>query len=342
MDHSPPSEFVGPNPSEPDAPGVAAPRAPLDADLSGDLPCVVCRYNLRGLSILSICPECGTRIRATILAHVDPHAAELRPVRAPWLLAASILLWAIGAAAAALLCWVPQIAAIMDGFGGRKTGGGVDVGVVATTAVALSGLGAAGLLAPQRPTPRSGTIATAVAVLAYAPLAVAVWQAAQFTASGEIGVLGPWPPLTGRTLWRLLAGAMIAVIALAMRPNARLLVARSLVLRTGRVDRQTLLALAAAAALWMAGDLLVLGLGHATGLGGQIGRIVAIVLIVTGSILVTIGCFGGVVDAVRIAGSILRPAPALDQLVTPPAAGDEERGAANPSAGAKGEGGVGG
>src|SRR5690606_39599154 len=70
-------------------------------------------------------------------------------------------------------------------FRSRKAGGGVDVGVVATTAVALSGLGAAGLLAPQRPTPRSGTIATAVAVLAYAPLAVAVWQAAQFTARGE-------------------------------------------------------------------------------------------------------------------------------------------------------------
>jgi hypothetical protein len=182
------------------------------------------------------------------------------------------------------------------------------------------------LLAPQRPTPRKSVIAAVIAAVAYVPLALAVWQLATYTAGGEIGVLGRWPPLTGRTLWRLVAGVSIAVIALALRPNARLLVARSLVLRTGRVDRQTLLAVAAAAAIWVIGDVIVLLVSPMTGFGGQIGRILAIVLVVTGSILVTLGCFGAAVDAVRIATSILRPAPSLEQLVAPRQEGPEGRG----------------
>ncbi len=54
--------------------------------------------------------------------------------------------------------------------------------------------------------------------------------------------------------WRIAMAVLIAAIALGLRPNARVLVARSLVLRSGRVDRQTLLALAAAALLAAAGD----------------------------------------------------------------------------------------
>lgn len=326
MDQSSPSSPPSSSSSRAAFPSAAAPGAPLDADLSGDLPCVVCGYNLRGLSILSICPECGTRIRATILAHVDPFAAELRPVRAPAWLAASILLWGVGAAAAAIVAWVPQAAAIAGGFARGGMGGAVDVRAFALAAVVISGLGAAGLLAPQRPTPRKSVIAAAIAAVAYVPLALAVWQLATYTAGGEIGVLGRWPPLTGRTCWRLVAGVSIAVIALALRPNARLLVARSLVLRTGRVDRQTLLAVAAAAAIWVIGDVIVLLVSPMTGFGGQIGRILAIVLVVTGSILVTLGCFGAAVDAVRIATSILRPAPSLEQLVAPRQEGPEGRG----------------
>ncbi|MBL8760751.1 MAG: hypothetical protein JNL50_05545, partial [Phycisphaerae bacterium] len=52
----------------------------LARELTGDLRCAKCAYNLKGLSVRSVCPECGLAISATLLAKVDPHAAELRPI----------------------------------------------------------------------------------------------------------------------------------------------------------------------------------------------------------------------------------------------------------------------
>src|SRR5436190_23878239 len=69
----------------------------LGRQLRGDLPCVACGYNLKGLSIRSVCPECGTPVRATILSVVDPHAAELTPIRLPALVALGLLFCAAGA-----------------------------------------------------------------------------------------------------------------------------------------------------------------------------------------------------------------------------------------------------
>src|SRR3954470_14312241 len=98
-----------------------APKAPppLDAvraesdiarELTGNLPCVTCRYNLRGLSIKSVCPECGTAVRAAILAAVDPYAPILQPLYAPRLAATGLMLWAGGALAAGLLTWSLRLA----------------------------------------------------------------------------------------------------------------------------------------------------------------------------------------------------------------------------------------
>ena len=66
--------------------GDGSPRAwasVLASELTGDLPCVRCGYNLRGLSIREHCPECDAPVRATILALVDPRASELKPLRRP-------------------------------------------------------------------------------------------------------------------------------------------------------------------------------------------------------------------------------------------------------------------
>src|SRR5581483_4291904 len=93
----------------------AAPPVPvvLGRELGGDLHCVVCSYNLRGLSIRAICPECGTAVRATILSVVDPHASILRPITFPRLTAAGVILWAAGAVAVAMMAWLPQAADLL-------------------------------------------------------------------------------------------------------------------------------------------------------------------------------------------------------------------------------------
>ena len=74
-------------------------RAPAAAVavLEADVHCARCGYNLRGISIRSVCPECGAAVRATILAVVDPHASELQPIRHPWPVAAGLVLWAASA-----------------------------------------------------------------------------------------------------------------------------------------------------------------------------------------------------------------------------------------------------
>src|SRR5215831_18001819 len=88
-------------------PGPESERAvDLARELGGDLPCAACRYNLRGLSVRSVCPECGTPVRATILFTVDPYASVLRPITWPRATAAGLILWSMGALGAAVLTWV--------------------------------------------------------------------------------------------------------------------------------------------------------------------------------------------------------------------------------------------
>ena len=81
----------------------------LALELTGGMPCVRCRYDLRGLTVRGMCPECGTAIRATILARVDPLAKELQAVHTPRLTAGLLVLWASGALGAAVCSWVPRV-----------------------------------------------------------------------------------------------------------------------------------------------------------------------------------------------------------------------------------------
>src|SRR5262245_48877512 len=82
-----------------------AEREAIARELTGDLPCVRCRYNLRGLSVRAPCPECGTPVRATLLAVVDPFAGELQPVSRPRLIVAGLIAWSLGGFGSALCVW---------------------------------------------------------------------------------------------------------------------------------------------------------------------------------------------------------------------------------------------
>src|SRR5690606_12139500 len=109
--------------------------------------------------------------------------------------------------------------------------------------------------------------------------------------------------------------ASALVILLALRPNARQLVARSLVLRTGRVDRQTIYATAAAVGVAMVGDCLrmiasQLPVADRPFIGG-----VGTILVLVGSMLVTLALVGAAVDGWRIRRSLLTPSPSLGQLI---------------------------
>lgn len=308
-----------PNADHPDAGGALDRAVDLGHELGGDLPCAVCGYNLRGLSIRAFCPECGTGIRVTILAVVDPLASELQPIRFPRLLAMLINACSAGALFAALLAWLPiayDFANLM-GFRVQRP----DVGIGVTAAMCVSMLGACGLIRPHARIPWATTVLAAVGVALYIP---AIWAMTAYEmhteAAGGPGYFEGWLPYGARAGFAVASWGTFAAIVLCLRPACRVLVARSLAMRTGRVDRQTMYAMAVAAA--------VAALGH--GLGGLAAsmtasggaamvvdtlRIAGLVLAATGAFLFTAGLLGSVIDTVRIAGAIMAPSPDLPEVI---------------------------
>lgn len=290
----------------------------IGLQLSGRLPCCVCKYDLQGLSVRGVCPECGTAVRATILYAVDPEADAFQPLPAPTLTALGLVLWPAGAIAASLLMWAPRLADFAEKSAMGWTRGLAREPWLAPAiigCVAVSMLGAATLIAPVRALSAAHRLSAALGVLAYGPLLWALWQI-----HGRIDphLAAPYvvaKPDLERTMWRLAAGTCIVVILLSLRPNARRLVARSLTLRTGRVDRQTLLGMAVAAGIAAFGDgLRVLALRAGPG-PGSILEDGGTVMILAGSLLLTAGFISALFDGVRIGRAIRTPSPGIRQVL---------------------------
>jgi hypothetical protein len=289
----------------------------LARQLTGDLPCPVCRYNLRGLSVKSVCPECGTPVRAAILAAVDPYAAVLQPVSFPRVTAAGIVLWSGAALAAAALTWVLRLC---------------DLGILvfelhcptrpiarlALAGIVASGVGAIVLIRPHARIPALYSVSAATGVACMFALAVSY---SRLHVSFDLVHTRPYlqqlsAELGQRSVLRLWEGAILLVVVLGLRPNVRLLAARSLLMRLGHVDRQTMLAMALALGAAGLGDVLnLIAAGAAqTSLMLTTG---SLFLIVIGSMLFTVGLVGVFTDSLRIAAVVLRPPPAPSQVMEP-------------------------
>ena len=290
----------------------------IGLSLTGALPCYICSYNLQGLSVTSSCPECGAAVRATILYRVDPEAEAFQPLYAPRLTALGLVMWGVFGFLCVCLCWSPRVIDIVERFITQRSvtaGAPLWVPRLIVVFAALSALGAIALIRPTRAAPIASAFLAGIGVLAFAPLAWALWQI-----HGVIDptIAAPYfvaSPRADRTMMRLLVGAALLVMILCVRPNARRLVQRSLTLRKGRVDRQTLLGLSIAVVIAMLGDALWL-LSHSCppsfrDLVTDFGTI----LIAIGSLLFTIGTASAVADSWRIAKAMLIPAPSLKQVL---------------------------
>jgi len=302
----------------------ASATGPLASELGGDVPCVRCRYNLRGLSIRGVCSECGTPVRVTLLALVDPLADELRPIRWPRLTAAGLLMWAIAALGAAIAAWAVGLSGSAEWAPlGRAM---ASVWPLPAILAAMSGIGAVALVAPHPGISRRNRALATAAVGAYIPLAWVLWRL-----HGEVVQPVVVSDPMRATLW-IGAEVLMAGIILGLRPNARLLVARSLLMRSGRVDRQTLWALVAVLGVGVLGDALAL-LAPRVGVASsevvaQAGRVVSLVA----SILFTAGLVGVVWDCVRLRPVIVDAPLSLSGLLT------KDRPGANPPGSGSGEG----
>lgn len=286
--------------------------------LAGNLPCVRCRYNLRGLSVITRCPECGTPIRATVLAAVDPLANLLRPI--PWrrITATGLVCWAGGALAAAGLTWALTAADTLHSLAGLRLDDRFIVGA-ALGAIVTSGLGACVLLRPHAGIPARQIAAAAAGVAAYIPFA---WTYARIhavlAAGGSASLIRtdtPWPE---RSLLRLGATIALLVMIVGLRPNARLLAARSVLLREGRVDRQTLLVMALVLVFGALGDGLHLFCAVSPTRFDSVLVTAGTLIIGVSSMLFTVGLGGVLIDVWRIRHVVLQPAPTFIQLVGEP------------------------
>ncbi|HBS29042.1 MAG TPA: hypothetical protein DEB06_06235 [Phycisphaerales bacterium] len=296
-----------------DSASLGSVGAALDRELKGTLPCVVCGYELQGLSIRGVCPECGTAVRATILFHVDPRAEEFKPIATPWVTAWALVLWSSAALVATLACWWPRVADVIGMFTQRPPTSGAGSFCIGGTIA--SGLAALGLIRVVRGGMLRQRLAAGVAAAAYLPLGWALWRI-----HGTIDTHRPAPYFTSefnieRTILRLLVAASVVTIILGIRPNARDLVRRSRAMRTGRVDRQHLVLMAATLALASVGDFLRYYSHTAGPQGTDAWEVAGILLIIVGSCFFTLGLVGATRDCWRLHRVIRLPNPSLRQVL---------------------------
>jgi len=251
-------------------------------------------------------------VRGTILAMVDPHASELQPIFRPRMTATGLVFWSFGALGAVLLIWLQRIQEFVPSF---------TVSAQWSTSwivwlVAISGFGSLVLINPHRAIPWRIRAFAALGCAAYVPMAWLVWWVQTHIDPFFPHPYADTPPqLLQRAVMRIGIGACVIVAAISLRPAARLLVARSLVMRTGRVDRQTLLTLATTLAMAMLGDVLHVAQSLVPGLPTELCRSAGVAIVAVGSLLFTIGLVGVCVDCVRLRYAILTPPLSMNDLL---------------------------
>lgn len=258
-------------------------------------------------------------VRATILARVDPFAGELQRIGAPHLVAAGLVLWAGGALIAACLAWLPRLSDIGEVLWGTALRAPW-AGAASSAALLASALGAVALVRPHAGIRRRNVACALAALAAYVPLALVHRR----IMLGFEPVRGsPYFPFgsadVDRLRLRLLEAALLLVIVLGLRLNARLLAARSLVMRTGRADRQTMLGLAAAVGIAALGDAMRVVASLRVGWLSDALDPAGVLLVGLGSMLFTVGLAGLLVDALRLAPVVIEPAPSLSDVFEPAA-----------------------
>ena len=280
--------------------------------LTGELICIGCGYNLRGLSIREVCPECGMSIRATLLGIVDPKAEELDDLSSPRIVGNGIVLWSVGALVACLAVWVLRIDELVRAKTAVDIGLGGWVSWVGLIGLIGSGIGAMTLIKPYKSWARGGrlmTIRAAIGVSAYVPL-VMIYSVIYrgFDMASPMPLVSPGAQHLDRSILRLGMFVAVCVIVCGVRPNALKLAMRSVIVRTGRVDRQSMYALLASFAVAAVGDVFHIAgslslSGSVQGVGGMVGDLLVqlhVVLVAVGSVLITLGIVNIVIDTVRL------------------------------------------
>lgn len=282
--------------------------------LTGELFCIGCGYNLRGLSIRSNCSECGMPVRATILGIVDPHADELEPLFVPRLAAIGLNAWSIGAMIAVLMVWVLRLAEVLrdvfDSTWAPSYAAWIGIG-----GLAVSMVGGLTMIRPHRNIHRLEAVKAAIGVSLYWVL-IFVYSAIYrgHDLSSPSPLLDPGASALDRSVLRVIMFGLVAGIIWGIRPQAVGLAVRSIVVRTGRVDRQSLWAVLAALGVAAFGDVIhMVSMFTPRGIS-EVLSIISIVLISLGSVLFSVGMINICLDTLRLYPVLVRPGVGLSDI----------------------------
>jgi hypothetical protein len=283
--------------------------------LTGDLWCIGCGYNLRGLSIRERCPECGVPVRATILGVVDPRAHELAPLRRPVLVASGLIAWAAGLwIAVASVGLMRGVEIVRELLGVRWWAGWLPA--FGLLGLIGSGLAALTLIRPHDRVGRLDAVRAAGGVAAYIPLALIYYHIyVRLDGRAPSPFLQPGVLAVERSALRLGVFLLVVLLILGLRENTRSLAQRSVVVRTGRVDRQSLTAVLASFAVAAGGDVLHIASSVMRAGMADLVSTVGTVLLAVGSVLVVVGVSNVVLDSWRLWPVIVRPGVGLSDVL---------------------------
>lgn len=292
-----------------DAPGGIA------RQLTGDLWCIRCGYNLRGLSIRELCPECAVPVRATILGVIDPKAHELAPLIRPRLVGLGLLAWAFGLWVAAMCVGFMRGAEILREMAQVRWWTGW-APVLGTIGLVVSGVGAMALIRPHRRVGRLEAVRAALGVAAYFPLVFIYFSIyARLDRHSPTPFLQPGPLEVERAALRLGMFVFVLLLAWGLREQVRSLALRSVVVRTGRVDRQSMMAVLASFGVAAVGDALHVLSGVLGGGTADLVATVGTVLLAVGSVLILVGVSNMALDAVRLWPVVVRSGVGLRDVL---------------------------
>lgn len=284
--------------------------------LSGELSCIRCGYALQGLSVREACPECGTPVVATVLSAVDPLASELQPVARPRVIAIG-LFGMVGLALASVL--VVGMARGMELLETVGVGLGRPAWMALASVVLLVGSAMLSLVvvSPHRgiSTWRRALAAGGVVLLAVSAGLHSLVQLRLDMALGS-GMFDQSGMADERIMFRGLGAVLAGAAVLMVRPNVRELLARSVVLRTGRRARQPLMPIAMALFVIAGVDAATL---IARGLVGGIDHVVetvAVFAVGLSGVMVVIGLIGLLWDLRRLAPVLAKPGPTAGEVLT--------------------------
>ena len=277
--------------------------------IAAELRCGRCGYNLRGLSPLGACPECGHDIWSSVVRTVDPAASRLPRLSNPKAVAWALLWIMCCATVAALLL---AFGAGRDSLNISGTGAGVlsissETLAFIASIVIVAALPGVLTLAPPRKKEQSNAIWVRLWLLA---IGLVMWAASSYWWSTMIY---PPRPLTAEMVLRFAMTMSWVIALLGLDGILKAIGQRSRAYRTAHGGRQSARAMIAAAFAVALGTFLQ-GLARLDVLPARLEGY-GTIIVWTSALMLLIGVVYMLINTLWIFHSLRKPPPPLNSIL---------------------------